>query len=176
MHLQIRGGDFFPHDKSRFSGKAFVLYAPEAVSLRATEVRYPAASLATFQVHEGAWEKFLADGGDYMRAMKAAALFGTPAAVANIVLPDFIPGQKGLITWANALIGGVAAAHAVKSSREVAFTARFEDGLVLKATAEERKLTAQMPKLLTAALARSALPAPAPLSLIEQAQRLIGKF
>ena len=148
MKIEIRAGDFVAHPASRMLPDGFLLFAG-AVPVRQ---RYRASDLAAFRVHDGVWARRLDEVCSWAAALSASAVAGLPGAAANTVLPDFFLGQKGLVTWVNAMLGGVAAVSALKSPRQVLFTVRFTDGRRLQACGAEQELTARLPRILSARL------------------------
>jgi hypothetical protein len=150
MQIDVVGGDFISHPKSRFSANRIVLFAPPIEAARS--IKYKPSDLAAFRVDEGWWQQPLDEIGDWAAALAAAGAAGTTGTAANMILPQFFPGQRAIVTWANAVIGGAAATAALKSRRRIRFKARFNDGQKLIATAEERTLTSQIPRLLSATL------------------------
>ena len=147
----VLGGDFTAHPKARFDQATMVLPAPRAGAAR--WVRHPPSHVSEFRVCDGVWERTLGEASDWSRALTAAAKVGAAPAAMNLLLPDFFFGQKALVTWLNAVVGGAAATAALKSDRDVRFRVRFNDGANLDAKTRERGLTLRMPQLLTAALA-----------------------
>ena len=147
----MTGGDFKDHARSRFHGASMILYRPHKGELRQT--RYSPTTLSSFKLMDGAWDRYFIDSGEWTRGLAAATLAGIPGAGLNFFFADLFPGQKALVTWANALIGGAAATAAIKSSRQVRFRARFNDATILEGRAEERQLTSRMPYIMNALIA-----------------------
>ncbi|MBY0447748.1 MAG: hypothetical protein K2P95_03575 [Hyphomonadaceae bacterium] len=137
---------FAPDARSRMEGASLILFLEEQGKLR--QVRKRAIDLSSFHVCDGVWEEYLQRAGCWTRAISSAATVGAPAAAANQMLAEFFPGQRAILTWANAVLGATAAAAAMQSQRPVRFKARFNDGLKLEARAPEAALTARLSTLL----------------------------
>lgn len=146
--IAVVRGDFKDHPRSRFQGTAMMLH--RAVPNVVPESRYSATRLTSFKQCDGFWEKYFAEAGEWTRGITAAGLSGVPLAGATFVFNDFLPGQKALLTWANAFIGGTAALAASRSTRPVRFQARFDDGLFVEGKVEEQKLMKRLPAIVNA--------------------------
>ncbi|MFC7291476.1 hypothetical protein [Hirschia litorea] len=146
MKIEVTGGDFLPHPKARFVRTGIQLYIGEGGKYRA--VSYRSEDIVSVQIRDNWWIRWWDKSSDWTKAVLASGLAGLPGAGANFMLPEFVWGQKAIVTWANSVIGGVAAAAAIKNSRRVRFHAQFVDGSKLKARAEQRVLNEKLMKLL----------------------------
>jgi hypothetical protein len=139
--IEVVGGDFESDPRSRFSGTSMVLWNGSGRALRRP------GDLVRFRVREGLWARCFEEAGDWSRALGASAIAGAPGAAANLFLPTTFLGQAALITWANAMIGGAAAAAAVKSGQRVLFEVTFAEGARLRARTQERVLMQRLPAI-----------------------------
>ncbi|ACT59907.1 hypothetical protein [Hirschia baltica] len=148
MKIEVIGGDFLPHPKAKFVRSGMQLYVGEGGKLRA--VNYRLEEIVAVQIRDSWWIRWWDKSSDWTKAVLASGLAGLPGAGANFMLPEFVWGQKAIVTWANSVIGGVAAAAAIKNSRRVRFYAQFSDGAKLKAKAEQRELNERLMRMLAA--------------------------
>lgn len=152
MKIEVIGGDYLPHPKTKFGRSGMHLYVGEGGQLK--PVNYKLEEIVAVKIHDSWWIRWWDKSSDWTKAVLASGLAGLPGAGANFMLPEFVWGQKAIVTWANSVIGGVAAAAAIKNSRRVRFHAQFVDGKKLKGKAEQRELNDKLTKLLAARVAR----------------------
>ncbi len=148
MKIEVIGGDFLPHPKTKFVRSGMQLYIGNGGKF--TSVNYRLEDIVAVQIRDSMWIRWWDKSSDWTKAVLASGLAGLPGAGANFMLPEFVWGQKAIVTWANSVIGGVAATAAIKNSRRVRFHAQFTDGAKLKAKAEQRELNEKITKLLSA--------------------------
>ena len=145
MKLEVVGGDFQAHPKSRYHwGKLHLARAEKSELLL---LSYRPDDLARFEVLDGTWGDYWSQIKDWTKVIYAGSKAGLPAAASNQMLRNFIPGQRFLLTLAGSVIGAVAAKNAVHSGNLVTIRATFKNGHVLRAKVRERELTRFLPQL-----------------------------
>gem|GEM_PF-5775241 len=152
MKIEVTGGDFLPHPKTKFGRSGMQLYVGDGGKMK--PVSYRPEDIIAVKIRDGFIIRWWDKSSDWTKAILASGLAGLPGAGANFMLPEFVWGQKAIVTWANSIIGGVAAAAAIKNSRRVRFHAQFTDGTKLKAKAEQRELNEKITKLLAMQISR----------------------
>jgi hypothetical protein len=142
--IEVVAGDFLPNGRSRFDGASMLLHPRAAAGC----LRHRPTDIIRFSISDGVWARWFLESGDWTRAIKVAAVAGAPLALANLpIFSTAFPGQRALLTWANALIGAAAATAALKSERMVRFDVGFDSGRALQARAPERALMVRLPHI-----------------------------